>query len=416
MHRLVYLTSDTIPGNPDRKREIPDNMKCSRSRFFVLFAMTAMSCAIADRAHTTATVRQSFDIQVPWIPAPVVIAGQQQLIYELHLTNFAGDSLALSQIEVLNSASGTVLRRIQGRELASIMGRFDHSVGATDKLVISPGVRVVVYVSLPIEFPEGSEQTLIHRIEFDVLSKTPERAVVEGGALKIRHEPLQSLGPPLRGGPWVAVYNASWELGHRRVPYAVQGSVHIPGRFAIDWMKVDKNGKYFDNNGSKVSDWYGYGADVLAVTDSIVAATRDGIAEQSTVVEGELRVSLEFASGNYIALDLGDGRYAFYEHLEPGSILVKKGDHVRRGSVIGQLGYTGQSTGPHLHFHVSDHNSPLDAEGLPYGLQNFRILGAYLSPATFGQALPWTPISVGADSERHNELPAPFAVVEFPED
>jgi murein DD-endopeptidase len=152
------------------------------------------------------------------------------------------------------------------------------------------------------------------------------------------------------------------------------------------------------------------------VTDSTVAATRNGIAEQSTVVEGEPRAPLEFASGNYIALDLGDGRYAFYEHLKPGSIRVNTGDHVRRGSVIGQLGYTGQSTGPHLHFHVSDHNSPLNAEGLPYGLQKFRILGSYLSPATFGQSLPWTPIGVGIDSERRNELPAAFAVVEFTKD
>src|ERR1700733_12362587 len=101
------------------------NMKCSRSTFFVSCAITVMSCAIAGRAQNAMPVRQSFDIQVPWIPAPVVIAGQQQLIYELHLTNFAGDSLALSQIEVLNSASGTVLRRFQGGELASLMGRFD---------------------------------------------------------------------------------------------------------------------------------------------------------------------------------------------------------------------------------------------------------------------------------------------------
>ena len=52
-------------------------MQCLRSTFFVLFAMTVMSCAIADRAHTATPVRQSFDIQVPWIPAPVVIAGQE---------------------------------------------------------------------------------------------------------------------------------------------------------------------------------------------------------------------------------------------------------------------------------------------------------------------------------------------------
>jgi Peptidase family M23 len=53
-------------------------------------------------------------------------------------------------------------------------------------------------------------------------------------------------------------------------------------------------------------------------------------------------------------LDLGQGKFAFYEHLKSGSVVVRKGQHVKKGQTIAALGYTGQSTGPHLHFHVAD--------------------------------------------------------------
>lgn len=68
-----------------------------------------------------------------------------------------------------------------------------------------------------------------------------------------------------------------------------------------------------------MSNWHGHGADVLAVADGLVAAARDDVPESATLSDHP-RHSLEDATGNYIALDLGDGRYAFYEHLEPGSI------------------------------------------------------------------------------------------------
>jgi len=182
-----------------------------------------------------------------------------------------------------------------------------------------------------------------------------------------------------------------------------------------DERKVDEQGKYFDGDGLNVKDWYGYGAEVLAVMDGVVAATRDGYPESATLAKNPARIEPEYASGNYVALDLGTGHYAFYEHLKPGSIRVKPGDHVRRGSVIGLLGYTGESTGPHLHFHISDNNSPLNAEGLPYQLQGFKILGVYPSIETFGKSLLWSLASVGSDVKPNGEFPAPLTVVDFPE-
>lgn len=150
------------------------------------------------------------------------------------------------------------------------------------------------------------------------------------------------------------------------------------------------------------------------MADATVAAAADGVAEPTKVV-ADRKVALREAAGNYVALDLGDGCYAFYEHLQPGSVRVQPGEHVRRGQVIARLGYTGQSTGPHLHFHVANAAAPLDAEGQPYELERFRLLGGYASAEAFGKT-PWAPAEQGAAAMRHDELPAPMTVVEFPDE
>jgi murein DD-endopeptidase len=388
-----------------------------RMTFSYLTAIAVLFGANLALSQPSSSLQQSFDIQIPWSPTPVVIGGKKQLVYELHLTNFASVDLLLKRIEVLDSA-GAVLSDLKDSELSGTIGRFDRTASSTDKLptpdklLIPPGVRALAYLSVPLSALGAPPSTLTHRIEYQAPARA-DRAFVQGGVFKVSTEPPLAVGPPLRGGPWAAIYDASWERGHRRVPYAVQGSVHIPGRFAIDWIKVDERGKYFDGDGSNVKDWYGYGAEVLAVMDGVVAATRDGVPESAKLVINPAKIEPEFASGNYIALDLGAGHYACYEHLKPGSIRVKPGDHLRRGSVIGLLGYTGESTGPHLHFHISDNNSPLNAEGLPYQLQGFKILGAYSSIETFGKSLAWSAAPVGADVQPSGEFPAPFTVVNF---
>ena len=80
-------------------------------------------------------------------------------------------------------------------------------------------------------------------------------------------------------------------------------------------------------------------------------------------------------------LDLGGGKFAFYAHIQPGTLRVKTGDRVTRGQVLGLVGNSGNSTEPHLHFHISDSPLPLESEGLPYAiagmtgmpLQNTRV-------------------------------------------
>jgi len=360
-----------------------------------------------------AALRQSFDIEVLWNPVPVRTADGTQLVYELRLANFAAESLELTRLSVVNAASGSILAQFKREELSRLIGRADHPIGGeSSKRVVPAGAHVLVYLNVPYQETGTRPPELTHKLEY-VTSSTQEVVTVEGGRFQATDQTLALLGPPLRGGPWVAVYDSSWERGHRRALYTVNGKVHVPGRFAIDWIKVDKSGKYFDGDGSKVTDWRGYGAEVLAVADAVVIATRDDIAENKAVSQTPARTALEDASGNYVALDLDGQHYAFYEHLQPGSLKVKPGDRVRTGQVIGLLGYTGESTGPHLHFHISNNNSPLDAEGLPYAFAAFKMLGSYLPKEAFAQAQPWTPLSPNSEANRRAEFPESFSVVEF---
>jgi len=66
-----------------------------------------------------------------------------------------------------------------------------------------------------------------------------------------------------------------------------------------------------------------------------------------------------------VVLDLGQGRYASYGHLQPG-VRVKTGDFVKTGQVLGLVGNSGNSNGPHLHFNVADGPGLLTGDGIPY--------------------------------------------------
>ncbi|MFH2093196.1 MAG: peptidoglycan DD-metalloendopeptidase family protein [Pseudomonadota bacterium] len=62
--------------------------------------------------------------------------------------------------------------------------------------------------------------------------------------------------------------------------------------------------------------------------------------------------------GNLIVIDHGYGRVTRFGHLD--KILVQEGQEVKRGDVIGLLGNTGRSTGPHVHYEVKINGTPVD--------------------------------------------------------
>jgi murein DD-endopeptidase MepM/ murein hydrolase activator NlpD len=374
----------------------------------MLIAWLLATASIAQAARPE-SLRPSFDLSVPDVPHAATTDAGMQVFEELHLTNFTEAPLRLVRIDVTDARDGRVLASFTGDALKHRLARIGAPATPGDT-VVPPGRRDVVYIEWPAH--ERRPRAIEHAVTYASQPGT-ETDVVRGARTPVSYATGTPLGPPLRGGPWVAIHSAGWAHGHRRVFNAVGGQARIPGRFAIDWVRVDDAGHTARKDPDVPRDWLGYGADVLAVADATVAAVRDDMAE-STSVSGNPKHVLADDAGNFVALRLDDGRYAFYEHLRPGSIKARPGQRVRRGDVIAELGFTGASTGPHLHFHVADGPSRITSEGRPFTLAGFDLLGNYGDLGKLGKAR-WAPRPVREASQRLDEWPAENAVVRFPQ-
>src|SRR5262249_20760999 len=136
---------------------------------------------------------------------------------------------------------------------------------------------------------------------------------------------------------------------------------------------------------------------------------------QREQVPGKPAVGVDAATagGNFQVVDIGRGNYAFYAHMQPGSLRVRLGDHVERGQVLGLLGNSGNTDAPHLHFHVMDGPAPLASNGLPYEFSAFEGQGVAtdIDPLSEGRAAQ---INAVALAGRHrDQLPLDRQIVNF---
>jgi murein DD-endopeptidase MepM/ murein hydrolase activator NlpD len=191
---------------------------------------------------------------------------------------------------------------------------------------------------------------------------------------------------PLRGALYVG-YGASFHTGHRWA---------VPEEFALDIAKVGESGLSHKGDGTRFDDYYAYGADVLAAAEGrVISAANDQPEDPSAMQRPDETQEAYFArlqkeqgerlakgptaiTGNYVMIDHGKNEYTLYAHLQPGSVRVHVGDEVKAGDVIGKLGSSGNSTEPHLHFHVCDKPDPLMCAGIPVNFSNVTIQWADL--------------------------------------
>jgi Peptidase family M23 len=387
------------------------------TRIALLVILLTLAAPATSKTGSRARLFHTVDIQIPSSPIPVTIAGKPHLAYELHITNFRPSDVTLTRVEVLDADRGSHLGNFSGAELNSRLGSPGGVANVANRRAIGAGMRTILYIWLAVDKGVAIPSMLRHKIELDFIrGSNPEHATVDAGTLVMRNEKPVALNPPLRGGPWAALYDSTLMGGHRTAIYAVDGRARIPARFAIDFVKLDGDATRAQGDESQVANWHGYGAEVLAVADATVVEAMDDLPDNLFFGKtSPTPIPLEDASGNYLCLDLGGGRFAFYEHLKHGSIRVKAGQRVKSGELLALLGNSGStSSGPHLHFHVGDAKSELASEGLPYVFKRFEMLGAFENIQTIGTGQRWAKPAASIGGARTNELPAPKAVVNFP--
>jgi murein DD-endopeptidase MepM/ murein hydrolase activator NlpD len=317
-------------------------------------------------------------------------------VYELHVSNVGTGPLRLDRIEVRdaeqpNARPVVTYARAEIERSVKLIG----PRGAAPAKALSPGVRAVVYLWLAFDSLAAVPRALTHRVVF------ADGNSVDDARVPVRAPADLAFASPVGTGDWWIGLGPSNTSEHRREVLRVGEDTvpHLAQRFAIDWVKMDARGEYArDHRGRRNTDWYGYGEPVRAVVDARVAAVVDSIPD-NTPGEDSRAVAIRVSTvlGNYVLLDLGpatDGghRYALYGHLKAGTLRVRAGDAVSRGQILGAIGNSGNSDGPHLHFQVTEAAdaiaAPLRGEGVPFVLDAFTVVAH--DPERVAQHAPLT--------------------------
>jgi murein DD-endopeptidase MepM/ murein hydrolase activator NlpD len=143
-------------------------------------------------------------------------------------------------------------------------------------------------------------------------------------------------------------------------------------RHAYDFV-VWRNGATYRDAGTKNADYWAWGRTLVAPATGLVVEAVDGVRDNRPQVQVENRND---PAGNHVVLDLGNGEYALVAHMQKGSVRVRVGDRIRPGDVLGLTGNSGNSSEPHLHFHIQDRPGLFaGARGLPISFVGYRADG-----------------------------------------
>jgi hypothetical protein len=340
------------------------------------------------------------DVFTPFVAAPIasprpVLAsdGRRHILYELQMTSTSSSAAALGRVETIDPATGEALVTMEGAGIVA------NAAGLSGGATLAAGATAYLFMHLPLAERARVPARLVHRFTVTLAPELPGVAQdFRSGPTRVSGAGPVVAGAPLVGARWVAVNGCCAEVtSHRGALLPINGGLHLSQRFAIDFVQLGADGRLFVGPPDALTSYRYYGTPVLSVAPGVVVRVRDGLPDN---VPGTLPpdVGADTAGGNHVVVDLGGGRFAFYAHLKPGSLRVEAGDRVGRGRVLGLLGNSGNSTAPHLHFHVMDTPSPLGSDGLPYVFRAFRSEGTVSNgeevlagaPAAFDGALRGT--------------------------
>jgi hypothetical protein len=382
----------------------------------VLSVNQAMASSSVDETRSTTAGENSPAVDhdaINWTPILVQVKepiqavlttnGKYNLVFDLVLTNGIRAAVALDHIDCLGD-SGTVIQSFSGKIL--------------DSGNLEPGETEILFVNLVFDDKEQVPHTISHRVALHGTTAAGEVKIYQyiTAVSEVSRAPVVSVSSPLKGAGWVPFGGYASKGGHRRAIMPIDGDLYSAQTYAIDWVRIDKDKYSMRGDPLNCSIYVVYNEPVCAAANGTICAVYENSNDQIPgKPSGKDLVS--HLAGNSILEKMDNGYFAMYAHLKPGSIRVRKGESVTRGQELAHVGNTGNTSEPHLHFQVTDKESILGANGVPYVFDSFEVTGRITNLVQWvveeSAAKPHTIQPYEFNGRHTNELPVEGLVINF---
>lgn len=330
-----------------------------------------------------ATAAPEEAIKVTFAPDPVLLVrgSDQALNFDFVIENQFDEEMKLSRIELtVSEKNGGVV----SRRFLSTNGFSPGILTVFPDRTIAPKSRGLIFNPFH-QLPIGVLSPVL-AFEFTFDGAASKRSVkTSAKVVPTEFKPTTTLSLPLPGRMLVDD-GADFYGHHRRLhtthPVAVQlGFARNFMRHAVDLLEVNASGDQHSGDGKKNGDWFSWGDPVLAPAAGRIVDVYEAQPDNDTPGrENKFKEEDVFSNpmrlyGNYVVIDHGKGEFSLLAHLMESSVVVEKGQNVKRGDVVGKVGSSGSSIYPHLHYELRT-GPAIDAEGLPLFFNTFRRAGS----------------------------------------
>lgn len=235
-------------------------------------------------------------------------------------------------------------------------GAFTCRAGAKSFVLSAVGVAICVFSGSVLIAAGSSFNAVVYTLPFNLTVLLMFASLKSGGAAcfpaVIQNTPELSMAEELNSEQRFKYKEPSILLPFFGVCKVYQGfngpwTHNAKWQHAVDFIKVDENAKMFSGSGEVLQEYYSYGIPVLAPVSGWVVSCRHDIHDN---IPGKVNSAENW--GNFVILKTADGVFVELSHIKQFSLLVKTGDYVIAGQMVGECGNSGFSAFPHLHVQV----------------------------------------------------------------
>lgn len=143
-------------------------------------------------------------------------------------------------------------------------------------------------------------------------------------------------------GEWTVLWGGDTRELNYHVDYKQQ-------KTAFDLVMTNEKNLSYKSTGQTNEDYYVFGQEIIAPAAGEVVQVVDGVKDNVPGVMNPL-----YVPGNTVIIKTANDEYLFFAHFKQSSIVVKQGQQVKQGELLGLCGNSGNSSEPHLHFQIQN--------------------------------------------------------------